>query len=133
MVRVRSPAVAGTFYPDDPAALHAAVRGYLRSSRGKEGDAPAKALIVPHAGYVYSGPIAASGYAQIASRREEIRRVVLLGPAHRVAVEGLAAPAADRFATQTEVDFAQGSQHNVTGQRASAPAAPKIAGHVDDR
>jgi len=107
MVRVRSPAVAGTFYPDDPAELRTAVRRYL----GATGSPPAgpipKALIVPHAGYVYSGPIAASGYALVAARRDEIHRVVLLGPAHRVAVAGLAAPAAQRFATplgQVEID-----------------------------
>jgi AmmeMemoRadiSam system protein B len=107
MERVRSPAVSGTFYPDDPAALHAAVQGYLRSCQSSEEGAPAKALIVPHAGYVYSGPIAASGYAHIADRRSEIQRVVLLGPAHRVAVEGLAAPTASRFTTplgDVEVD-----------------------------
>jgi len=116
MVRVRSPAVAGTFYPDDPAALHSAVRSYLGAAGGPtDGPAP-KALIVPHAGYIYSGPVAASGYAHIAARRDQIHRVVLLGPAHRVAVRGLAAPAAQQFATplgQVEID--QQALAEVTG------------------
>src|SRR5690606_35938631 len=58
-----------------------------------------KALIAPHAGYVYSGPIAASAYALLAPVRDLITRVVLLGPTHRVAVRGLAAPLAARFQT----------------------------------
>ena len=58
-----------------------------------------KALIVPHAGYVYSGPIAAKAYACVAPSRSTIRRVVLLGPTHRVAVRGLALPGVERFAT----------------------------------
>ena len=58
-----------------------------------------KALIVPHAGYVYSGPIAAQAYARLAPARSTIRRVVLLGPTHRVAVRGLALPGVERFAT----------------------------------
>jgi len=58
-----------------------------------------KALIVPHAGYVYSGPIAASGYARLTSARGRIRRVFLLGPAHRVNFYGLAAPSNDYFST----------------------------------
>ena len=58
-----------------------------------------KALIAPHAGYVFSGPVAATAYASLRGRAGAIRRVVLLGPAHRVALRGLALPAVDRFAT----------------------------------
>src|SRR5262249_31941627 len=61
--------------------------------------APPKALIVPHAGYIYSGSVAASAYAHLASRRAVIRRVVLIGPSHRVPLKGIAVPQADAFAT----------------------------------
>lgn len=98
LARVRSPAVAGTFYPGTRRELEEAVRGYLGRVEAGDADAP-KALIAPHAGYVYSGPIAASAYALLASARERIERVVLLGPAHRVFVRGLAAPDADEFVT----------------------------------
>ncbi len=98
---VRPPAVAGTFYPDDPARLAAAVRGYLAEARGElaPDDSPPKAVIAPHAGYVYSGPIAASVYARLAAAAGRVERVVLLGPAHRVALSGLAASSARAFAT----------------------------------
>ncbi len=95
--QVRPPAVAGLFYPDDPRVLARDVAHLLAHAQ-----APAlqpKALIVPHAGYVYSGPVAASAYATLSSLRGTVRRVVLLGPAHRVAVDGLAVPSAEAFAT----------------------------------
>jgi len=98
MTRVRNSAVAGTFYPDEPKELLSAVRRYLRDASHEHAVAP-KALIVPHAGYVYSGPIAGSAYAHITSLQGQIERVVLLGPAHRVAVRGLAAPSSDFFET----------------------------------
>jgi hypothetical protein len=92
--------VAGFFYPDDPAELAAAVDACLAgAARPRAGETPPKALIVPHAGYVYSGPVAASAYGRIAPHAGAIRRVVLLGPAHRAFVRGLAAPRADAFAT----------------------------------
>ena len=92
--KVRKPAVAGLFYPDDPAELHAAVSGYLSAASGKgiDGEKRPKALIVPHAGYVYSGPVAASAYARIRDIANSITRVVLFGPAHRMPFEGLALP-----------------------------------------
>lgn len=106
MTRIRRPAVAGTFYPGSPHALEEAVCGYLRAAdaageRRPDADREAapKALIAPHAGYVYSGFVAASAYVRIAPRAAEIRRVVLLGPAHRVPVRGLAAPTCDVFET----------------------------------
>ena len=105
---IRRPAVAGSFYPARPAALRAAVEGYLRDAGGAEGPAP-KAVIAPHAGYVYSGPVAASVYARLAPLRGQIERVVLLGPAHRVRLRGLALPAAEAFETplgRVEVDRA---------------------------
>jgi hypothetical protein len=94
----RPPAVAGMFYPDDPATLARDVDDALAAAPPAAGPAP-KALIVPHAGYVYSGAIAASAYAALEPVRGAIRRVVLLGPCHRVAVRGLALPSADAFDT----------------------------------
>jgi len=93
----RTPAVAGRFYPSDPRALKRMVEGYL--SKAKADGPPPKALIAPHAGYLYSGAIAATAYASLAAAREQISRVVLLGPAHRVFVRGLAASNAARFET----------------------------------
>jgi AmmeMemoRadiSam system protein B len=93
----RSPAVAGLFYPGDPHVLKRTVDDYLAGA-SPDGEPP-KALIVPHAGFVYSGPIAASAYATLVKARAIVRRVVLLGPAHRVHVRGLAASSADRFET----------------------------------
>jgi hypothetical protein len=95
---VRPPAVAGLFYPGDAAGLSRAVTELLGSVPSPAGKAP-KALIAPHAGYLYSGPIAASAYALLRPLREVIRRVVLLGPTHRVAVRGLAVPSVGHFAT----------------------------------
>lgn len=100
--RVRPAAVAGAFYPADPARLQAEVRSMLRAAHDPLEAANRvvpKALIVPHAGYVYSGETAARGYARLAGMRDRIRRVVLLGPAHRVHVRGLALPEADTFET----------------------------------
>lgn len=98
---VRQPAVAGQFYPADPQRLRTTVENFLRQARGN-GDAPStapRAIIAPHAGYPYSGPVAASAYAQVAAGRETVHRVILLGPAHRVPVRGLAASSASAFAT----------------------------------
>lgn len=96
--RLRPAAVAGMFYPDSPERLRREVAALLAGAPG-EAEACPKALVVPHAGYVYSGPIAASGFACIAGRKGAIRRVALLGPTHRVAVRGLALPDCDAFST----------------------------------
>lgn len=100
MTRVRPPAVAGLFYPDDPRELAATVDGLLAGA-GPASDAvaPPVAIVAPHAGYVYSGPVAASAYAPLAPWREHVSRVYLIGPAHRVAIRGLALSSADAFAT----------------------------------
>jgi len=98
MASVRPAAVAGFFYPGTAATLTADVRGYLGAVAGSGGPLP-KAVVVPHAGYVYSGPVAASAYARLAAGRGTVRRVVLLGPTHRVAVRGLALPSVRAFAT----------------------------------
>jgi hypothetical protein len=96
---IRSPAVAGSFYPESPRQLAEAVRAYLAAAETSADAAAPKALIAPHAGYVYSGPTAGVAYARIAPARDRIERVVLLGPAHRVPVAGLAAPDVGAFAT----------------------------------
>lgn len=95
---VRPSAVAGSFYPAEPARLRVEVLRLLREARGVPGARP-RALIVPHAGYVYSGAVAAAAYARLAGWRDSYRRVVLLGPPHRVPVHGLASSAAAAFAT----------------------------------
>lgn len=99
MTRIRPAAVAGSFYPGDRAGLQAALAGHLASVAPRDSAGPPKLLVVPHAGYVYSGDVAASAYALLAPQRGRIRRVVLLGPTHRVALRGLAAPRADAFDT----------------------------------
>lgn len=97
---VRPEAVAGTFYPSSPDALAAALRtAFADAVTPTAGATIPKALVVPHAGYIYSGAIAASAYARIIPARSTIRRVVLLGPSHRVYVRGLAVPSVDAFRT----------------------------------
>ena len=103
MLNNRPPAVAGMFYPADPADLNASIDQLLAAIPA---NSPAstiisrpKALIVPHAGYIYSGSTAATAYARLAPWRDDIRRVVLLGPTHRVAVDGIALPEAETFTT----------------------------------
>ena len=95
---MRPAAVAGAFYPGDADVLAREVDALLAAPRAAEATAP-KAIIAPHAGYQYSGPIAASAFAAIAGAAAHIERVVLLGPAHRVALMGVALPAAPFFAT----------------------------------
>ena len=97
-IHLRPAAVAGMFYPDSPSRLSREIAAMLADAAGKAEECP-KAIIVPHAGYIYSGPIAASAFAILAGRRTAIHRVVLLGPTHRVAVRGLALPDCDAFAT----------------------------------
>ena len=99
MQSVRPAAVAGMFYPGDPADLAQEVTGMLAQAETHAAKLQPKALIVPHAGYIYSGPIAASAYSLLAAIAHRIRRVVLLGPTHRVAVRGLALPGVTAFST----------------------------------
>lgn len=100
MQDIRPAAVSGSFYPRDPRALAAEIAGYLaHAAPSPKGWNPPKAIIAPHAGYIYSGAIAASIYARLAPLRGRVRRVVLAGPAHRVYVRGAAVPAARAFAS----------------------------------
>lgn len=99
MQMTRPPAVAGMFYPGDPKVLKATVDGLLAGIPATSDKHPPKVLIAPHAGYIYSGSTAARAYALLKPWAERIRRVVLLGPTHRVAVRGIALPASTSFAT----------------------------------
>jgi AmmeMemoRadiSam system protein B len=97
---IRPPAVAGRFYPADPAKLRAALDASFAHAVAAPANAPTPAaVVVPHAGYVYSGPVAASAYLRVAPLRRTVRRVVLLGPSHRVRVRGLALTGADAWAS----------------------------------
>jgi MEMO1 family protein len=97
---VRPAAVAGMFYPEDARELAAQVAAYLdRTEDAPQAPGFPKAVIVPHAGYIYSGPVAASAYDLLRSARGIVRRVVVLGPCHRVPVRGLALPQARAFET----------------------------------
>ncbi len=98
MTHIREPAVAGQFYPGNPAELGATIRTFFDEVEAPVGPAP-KAMIVPHAGYIYSGPIAATAYARLRSYCDQYTRVVLLGPSHRVHISGLALSGADIFRT----------------------------------
>lgn len=94
----RPPAVAGMFYPSEPAELEQVV-GSLLAAVPQTPSLPARILVAPHAGYVYSGSTAAHAYALLARSPTPIHRVLLLGPTHRVPVRGLALPGATRLAT----------------------------------
>jgi AmmeMemoRadiSam system protein B len=95
-LRVRSPAVAGIFYPGGASTLAASVDGLLAKQGAKTARRP-RALVCPHAGYKYSGAVAAQAFSQI--RDEDYEQVVLMGPSHRVAFRGVALPDVDAFET----------------------------------
>jgi AmmeMemoRadiSam system protein B len=104
VVDVRRAAVAGSFYPDNAYSLRALVREHLSLAQASFAPTASnsswpQALIVPHAGYVYSGPVAARAYVALEPGREVIDRIVLLGPSHHVAFEGLAVPSSNAFET----------------------------------
>jgi len=99
---IRKPAVAGLFYPADEQQLRHDVEDLMSMADSAATDSATitpKALIVPHAGYIYSGAVAASAYQLLAPLRNSIQRVVLIGPAHRVYLEGMAIPSASQFQT----------------------------------
>lgn len=97
MGSTRPAAVAGMFYPDDETNLRSMVQQFLAQATSS-GPAP-KAIIVPHAGFIYSGPIAANAYHLLENCAEQFNRVLLLGPSHRVPLLGLAATSATSFST----------------------------------
>lgn len=98
MPTTRTPAVAGMFYPAHAAELHTQVQSFLNQVHAPD-EPPPKAIIVPHAGYIYSGPIAAVAYARLQAVRDRMTRVVLLGPSHRVGFRGIAVSSMAAFAT----------------------------------
>ena len=101
----RPAAVAGIFYPGKASELQDQINGFLNEQEVSHNQVP-KALIVPHAGTIYSGSIAASAYRHLLQYRHVIRKVILLGPAHRVYLNGMALPSVDKFETPLgEVDL----------------------------
>lgn len=101
-MRVRPPAVAGFFYPSDPNQLKTMVTGFLDQAQKTitpDDTAGLRAMIVPHAGYVYSGSTAALGYALLKMLADKVKHIVLVGPTHRVGIRGIALPDADAMAT----------------------------------
>jgi len=96
---IRRPAVAGAFYPGDPVRLREQIDEMLAGAAGPDAAVPPKALIAPHAGYIYSGPIAANAFKTLEPLRGRIRRIVVIGPSHFVPFVGLALPGADAFET----------------------------------
>lgn len=98
MSNIRYPAVAGQFYPGEARRLKEAVDKYLSDS-SIESEKPPKAIVAPHAGYIYSGPIAGTAFKYLSTTNGNVRKVVLIGPAHTAATRGLAASAARAFAT----------------------------------
>lgn len=101
-MNIRNPAVAGVFYPEDPGALQSMVEDFLNNIPASNTVKPhrqPRALIAPHAGYIYSGQTAAYAYKLLGTFRDTIKRIILLGPNHRVFVKGIAAPSCHYFRT----------------------------------
>ncbi len=96
-MNIRQPAVAGAFYPESADTLQSIIHDMLGDA--EEHDLSPKVLIVPHAGYIYSGPVAASAYGLLKAKKRTIERVVLLGPSHQHAFEGMALPDCEQFST----------------------------------
>ena len=133
MHQIRQPAVAGAFYPGLAAALSSDVQDFLNTARQTTNLASLpvgvpKAIIVPHAGYIYSGSTAALAYELLLAARQRISRVVLLGPVHRVPVRGLALPGADAFVTPLgSVDIDQQAVAAIAPLRQVVTSAPAHA------
>ena len=124
-MRVRPPAVAGRFYPADPEELRGLVDRLLAEVCGQQRPVPPAAVVVPHAGYRYSGAVAATAYAHLTAAPHAVPRVVLLGRAHFCPLDGMAVPAVDALATPL------GSVDVDDDARTMAAALPGVA--VDDR
>jgi AmmeMemoRadiSam system protein B len=115
MYTIRQPAVAGAFYPGNKQVLANDIGTFLNATILDTDQASPKAIIVPHAGYIYSGQTAARAYARLAPNRKTIKRVILLGPVHRVPVRGLALPGVDAFATPLgEIELDQSAIASLT-------------------
>jgi MEMO1 family protein len=98
MYNIRKPNVAGQFYPEKANALKEMIHSFLKESRASVPQQP-KAIIAPHAGYIYSGPVAATVYAALSPYKDAIHKVILIGPSHRMYFKGIAATMADYFET----------------------------------
>jgi hypothetical protein len=136
MSAVRPPAVAGSFYPADAGRLRAAVEGYLGAANGSHAAPSPKAVIAPHAGYVYSGPVAGQAFASLGAGASAIRRAVVVGPAHFVPFRGIAVPGAVAFRTPVgEVPLDQDAIECIRGLPqvliADAPHEPEHALEVE--
>jgi len=138
MHTIRPAAVAGSFYPGNSQVLAEAIGTFLsqaevgsRPAADRQANkAPPKAIIVPHAGYIYSGQTAAAAYARLSPWHDIIKRVVLLGPVHRVPVRGLALPATDAFATPLgTVDLDCDAIASITGM---AQVVTSAAAHAQE-
>jgi AmmeMemoRadiSam system protein B len=126
MHTIRQAAVAGAFYPGDTQTLVHNIQAFLHAALADTEQSTPKAIIVPHAGYIYSGQTAAMAYAQLLAARSIIKRVILLGPVHRVAVRGLALADVDRFATplgEIEIDQEAIAALSALPQVVHSPAA----------
>ncbi len=133
--KVRPPAVAGQFYPGDPKRLRTEVAQLLAGAPASV-NASTKALIAPHAGYVYSGRVAATAFAGLQDRANAIKRVVLIGPAHYVPFAGIALPTVDAFETPLgQVPLDRDALASIAGlpsvTAADAPHVPEHALEVE--
>ncbi|MDO9206589.1 AmmeMemoRadiSam system protein B [Methylotenera sp.] len=128
MHAIRQPAVAGTFYPRDGKVLANEVVSFLNAATPAIDHVSPKAIIVPHAGYVYSGQTAASAYACLSPSRMTIKRVILLGPVHRVPVRGLALPDVEAFVTPLgEIKLDQSAMASIAGLNQVVVSSPAHA------
>jgi len=129
MVSVRKPAVAGAFYPRDPERLRAEVEGHLAAAVSTAATSPPRALIAPHAGYMYSGPIAGSAYAAVRPHHDRYRRVVLVGSAHRASLAGIGVCPADFV---TPLGTARVDQDALARLREHPAVSDALAAHRDE-
>lgn len=98
MNNVRKPNVAGQFYPEKANTLKEMIHSFLIDTHVQVEEQP-KAIIAPHAGYLYSGPIAATIYAVLSKYKDTVKKVILIGPSHRIYFKGIAATMVDYFET----------------------------------
>ena len=129
--QVRRPAVAGTFYPARRGDLDRMVDDLLEGALTPEGAPPPTALVVPHAGYVYSGPVAATAYARLRGAAASIERVVAFGPVHYVPIRGAAVPAAGAWTTPLgEVPLDAGLRERAVAHGADVDDRPHAPEHA---
>ena len=87
---IRRPAVAGAFYPDEPGELKGMIGGFLEKAGNVKLEGRLRGLVVPHAGYIYSGPVAAFGYKLLAGQKPQASKIILIGPSHYAGFFGAA-------------------------------------------